>query len=769
MVNKMSIYKTNGLKSYQNIHQEVFRSPKGSLSHWAVTKIDYSYRNELTKINPAWAHLLRRVVAIAMPIFNLLDVIHYVSKATFHLATLRPKDSLYDLQKCLKCLQLFFCSIPALPVAVVDPKWIYRSEEMWLDVKNNQMKEKIFQTFKTLNESEQVVETAVENLRAACGLAINALVGEEAAVNVLNHVLDQVILEIPADDPSKQEVVIEQNIELFSELLVYLAHQEIELNKLDEKFTEMLEMIIKIRHPSLRSSLIHSIISIAKNEPELYSEITTKEYENDSRQALAYCIARLFTDDKELLERLLLITKDSYFKNRTAKTAFIATLYDIYQSELSTSQKNKSLNILVECFELDQRIALAEKPVQRKKGIPKNVEERDEMILKKQEDIKQKEGKIKKLSDKQKHQKLKLNQQIAALQNEIETLQQMILLSDSEKADLINLKKEKGRHFDSGQDVLCMLLSLNDPRLISDCLEKIGPEKEYPYLSDEGIITNIFKIVFDLESLPIETYEKIKQLRAPWALVAFHGKLKKAKKKRRTDLVKSNKEVVQSLLDGTYDELRHEVQSNPTLAKVFEARTDLKKKWMQPSRTFKVKDLFANASKRYKHLEIVESKDPSDILLVGSDTHTCVHLGGRIEKVSGLSAFIRDGKIHSVLIKNDAGVTIAEIQMILLWDEQNQKPVLFLEQANFIGEKSGDYSLEHAIYAYAKERSKELELDLVTCYKMKDPKGKLKSSKKYEGKVSSLGSSAPVEFVNFFHTGVSKPYDLGPAYYVEMD
>lgn len=759
----MSVYKTDGLTNFQKCHRMIFLCPEGSLSHWGVKKIEYCYRNERTKIHVIWAHVIRRTIALAMPIFNLLDALHYVPMAAYKLVQLKPKDALHDLLKCFKCLQVFLCAVPTLVVAMIEPKWFYRTEGMWLDVKNEQMKREITHAFEKMKGDGQAGAETVVHLKAACEKVIDKMVGNDRAIEILKKVLEKVISEIPTDDLEKQEIIIEQYIEMFSELLVCSAHQQVELNKMTEHFTGILELIIKVRHPLLRLSLIHLIVTTAKNNPDTYEDIAKKEYANHNRQALLYMVARLITDDGDLLARLMEISNDRNFKDRQMRTSFIATLHEIHQSELKDSDKEKALGSLLDSFDLDQRIAEAGKSVQRKKREPKNAEERDQMIEDKKRNIEQKQGEIQSGNKKVK----RLESQIQNLKNEIALLEKMRFISDSEREELLKLKKDKGSHFHSAQNILRMFLSLNDKNFASKYLSQIGSKKKYPHLSDERIVTDIFKEIFDLENLPPDAFEKIQRLRAPWALVAFHGRLNEVKAKYRSDLIQCNKAIVQALLDGTYDELRHETDANPTLKKVFEVQPDLKDKWMHPSEDdYTVKGLYSKATKRFANFKIVEANDPSDILLIGNDTHTCVHLGGRIECVSGMSAFIRDGKIHTILIKDEEGVTVAETQLQLMWDEVNKKPVLFIEEANFLGGENNDYSLEHAIYSYARERAKELGLNLVSCYHMKDPKGKLISSRKYEGKVGSLGSSSPLEYVNRYFKNYSKPYDLGQTWYV---
>jgi len=559
----MTVYKTDGLSSYQKFHRKVFQCPEGSLSHWGVKKIEYFYRNERTKLSPAFAHTMRRMIALVMPIFNLLDVLHYIPMAAYKCVKLQPRDALFDLLKCLKCLQVFFCAVPTILVAVIEPKLFYRTDNMWLDVKSAQVKSKIAKSFEKLQSSEKNEQSPVENLEAACVKAIDEMVSNADAIAVLKKVLEKVISEVPTDDPEKQEIIIEQYIEMFSELLVCSAHQQVELNKMTDHFIDILELIVKTRHPLLRMSLIHLIVTTAKNDPETYKEIAEKKYENSNRQALPYLVARLITDDEDLLERVMETANNRYFRNRQTQTIFIAALHEIYECELSQEYQEKALGALLDCFDLDGQIAEASKPVRRKKGEPKDAAERDQMIAGKRAEIEAKTTTRDEYdSERQKRQIFKINGQIENLKQQVADLQAKTFTNEAEKQRLLKLKKEGGSHFESAMDILHMLLSLNDEGLIEQSLDKIGSTKAYAYLSDEKIVTDVFKAVFDLQEIPAEAFARIQQLRAPWALVAYHGRLSETKHKYRADLIEGSKAIVQSLINGTYSELRHDIETN---------------------------------------------------------------------------------------------------------------------------------------------------------------------------------------------------------------
>lgn len=496
----MKLYKSDGLSDYQKFHRKVFETPKGSLSHWGVSKIEHFYRNERVIYHTVIAHVVRRVIAFAMPIFNLMDVLHFTAISAYKIVTLQPKDSGYALLKCLKSLQLFLCAFPTLLIGVIEPKLIYRTDGMWLDVKKVQVRSQITKNFEKLCEETEGGKTQVAHLKEALETAIGKMVENEDAIELLHEVLAKVISEIPTDDPNKQEIVIEQYIEMFSELLVCAENQNVELDKLTEHFTDLLELIITVRHPILRLSLIERLMTTAKNHPDIYQDIAEREYANSSRQALPYLVGRLITEDEETLDRLLTVSNDRYFKSRTNQTDFIETLHEIYESNLGSRDQETALKLFLDSFELDGKIVDARKIGRRRKGVPTSSEERDQRIAAKRRDIQEKTSKITG-KEKDKRKDWSLSQKIEGLEREITALEEMELPSAAESRAL--LKKDKGKygHYLAAKDVLRMLLSITDRNLVSGCLTDIAEGEKYSHLSDESIVTDIFKEVFELEAV----------------------------------------------------------------------------------------------------------------------------------------------------------------------------------------------------------------------------------------------------------------------------
>ena len=116
------------------------------------------------------------------------------------------------------------------------------------------------------------------------------------------------------------------------------------------------------------------------------------------------------------------------------------------------------------------------------------------------------------------------------------------------------------------------------------------------------------------------------------------------------------------------------------------------------------------------------------------------------------------------------GAIKAQAELQLMWDDKNKRPVLFLEElcTALDRKEEGSKAICKAIVEYAKKRAEALGLDLVTRYEEKngmlDPE---KPSLPYEGTVTSLGSSSPIEYVNTYFDIINGPYSVGATNIVQ--
>ncbi|MDN3508191.1 MAG: hypothetical protein P0S94_04650, partial [Simkaniaceae bacterium] len=130
---------------------------------------------------------------------------------------------------------------------------------------------------------------------------------------------------------------------------------------------------------------------------------------------------------------------------------------------------------------------------------------------------------------------------------------------------------------------------------------------------------------------------------------------------------------------------------------------------------------------------IVDTDDWEDLLLCGTEvSESCQRIDGNVINKC-LLAYIMDGKNRMIAIKGPRGKLISRAMLRLLWDDTENKPILYLDR--IYGVKSSIF-LEREIKAYAKKRAVALGCRLSTSY-LYNARPAL---------VKSLGSCVPFEY-----------------------
>jgi hypothetical protein len=142
--------------------------------------------------------------------------------------------------------------------------------------------------------------------------------------------------------------------------------------------------------------------------------------------------------------------------------------------------------------------------------------------------------------------------------------------------------------------------------------------------------------------------------------------------------------------------------------------------------------------KDYQQYIVVDSDDPCDLLLSGTEVEgSCQRVNGDPDKNKCLLAYLIDGKNRLVAIKDGNGIIKARSILRLLWDEQNQEPVLFMER---IYPSILSQTLENALIQFAKIRASELNLKLTS--------KEVGNEMPYAPVLHSLGGKAHYEYVD---------------------
>lgn len=166
------------------------------------------------------------------------------------------------------------------------------------------------------------------------------------------------------------------------------------------------------------------------------------------------------------------------------------------------------------------------------------------------------------------------------------------------------------------------------------------------------------------------------------------------------------------------------------------------------------KHLVADISTSRLHGLVVEdTDDPCDLLLIGTDVSTCqdVNKDPKISKC--LQAYLLDGKIRAIVVKNELGKIIARCMLRLLWDPYEKRAVLFKER---IYTSDEDPLLSKLLREMSKRRAEALGVVLVGDSTMSNMQnGKFNP---YPNPLESFKSKAAFEYVDALGGIMSAPY-----------
>jgi hypothetical protein len=713
-----------GLSAFEKATKYTFSTPKGSFCRWGVDKIDYYYKNEVVTVNYWKSLTVRSVISCAMPIFAFLDIFKFAGKALFKIITLHPKDMLCALGDCVKSIQLFLTTFLATPFALASSKSVYRSERMWNDKQKENLIRSLKNKFKEHNEKEPTKEK--ENLRCLLQSVGNEAVYHKQSKETFEKVVEMIVQEYP-EQQSNSEVISDAYFELFSDMIVSASSKNIEIDPENKNQQALIQEVVKLRAPEFRLHLISDVLESIHSEPQYFEGLS--ELENSSHVIPHYLFNHI-TTNPSLQEGFKSFLDSRGMKDKTRRQKLINNLHAMVTSDISKKDKERMLKYFIACHTRDEKDT----------EVNKQIAAFDKQL-----------GRERKKLKKAKNDKNKKS----SIQSTIEDLQK-------QKEELGSVNKIS--HIDLAMKNLSIILFLDADNIV-EILDQLDSGEVYSILSDEKIITSLYTKLFDLNEEEQTKLGEVWKLRAPWALIKFHLRLLEYPGKKHDEILKTEKEVFLSILNGNYEEMRYDTHNNPHLEKVFSYNESLENKWRIPP-TLKIKGLLEKPHTRYQNYQVMALKDPTDVLLIGNDMKTCVNLSGRVERVTGLLGYIRDGRTHQLAIKSsDTSPSVATARLQVFWNEKTEKPVLYLDQVIYRGDDEEAYDLEKAFYAYAKKYAEDLGLDIVTRWESEDPKTSC-LGKSYPGTLKCLGSSSPVEYVNVYHENRSAPFVIRDLYYL---
>jgi hypothetical protein len=150
---------------------------------------------------------------------------------------------------------------------------------------------------------------------------------------------------------------------------------------------------------------------------------------------------------------------------------------------------------------------------------------------------------------------------------------------------------------------------------------------------------------------------------------------------------------------------------------------------------------------KYDKWTLVDTDDPQDLFLCGTEVGgSCQRIDDNLSLNKCLLAYVMDGKIRVLAVKDASGRIVARHVLRILWD--GNQPVLFLSRLYPSIVKK---EIQDALEAFALSRAQQLGLPLLS--KEVGGKGSIIYPHPiiYPYTVESLGSKAPFEYLDGYH------------------
>lgn len=114
-------------------------------------------------------------------------------------------------------------------------------------------------------------------------------------------------------------------------------------------------------------------------------------------------------------------------------------------------------------------------------------------------------------------------------------------------------------------------------------------------------------------------------------------------------------------------------------------------------------------------LILLDTDDPYELLLCGTDVNSCQKIDGDPSKNIGLLGYLMDGKIRLLQIKDENGKLIGRCIIKLLWDSKNKIPVLYKEPSYYVNADAlFNPKYGNALNELARAKARTLGIPVVT-------------------------------------------------------
>ena len=546
---------TSPLTSWQQTQKKLFQAPKGSFCEWAINKIADYELNEIT-IYHASVRIVKRIVALAMPVFAAIDTARFIGKAIKKAIEAKPSESFFELKNCAKSLKIFFASLIAIPPAIVYPCNVYRNELLWEQLMDKQNQKAIFDK---INDKIAAALHDKTDKREAVLAAINEICSPLIASPEMREAFRTFVSKIPiqADELENHQdsLQLRDYVQLISLFSIQMAHQNIaDAERLNDFFKIALE-VSSLRRPELRLNMFaHLVESIRTPGHKLHANMA-KQKDNNLRTDLlpalfeaSQIVSSLsLSEDKKtvLFERIHTLCSHNSLKDKTKMLKVIDFFAKLSSVNVEPSAKEKILLYVIETHEKSQVEEAKPKPVA---VISKNEAKRQRKLEAQQ--------KAPKLSRRERKRAAK---QGASPKN------------NPRKDKPIAAPEKTGRpvkappqiHQPAAKNVektleaiktANILISLKKSDLIEACLQDKNKD-------EKNILISLFKTVYEVDLTADQLAKVQSSVRDISALLRFHLRLKELSGDEKVKALEANKKCLKWIANGKYDQKRHSLRT----------------------------------------------------------------------------------------------------------------------------------------------------------------------------------------------------------------
>lgn len=163
---------------------------------------------------------------------------------------------------------------------------------------------------------------------------------------------------------------------------------------------------------------------------------------------------------------------------------------------------------------------------------------------------------------------------------------------------------------------------------------------------------------------------------------------------------------------------------------------------------------------------IDDSDDPCDILLIGTEVHSCQHINESSNLTRCLLSYLLDGKYRALIVRDKEGKINARSIVRMMYDPIKKEFVLFQENLYALNK---DPKLFKALRMMAIRRAKELGVScIISTLEELDSDKVQESYSAYPNPIHSMGGPLPIEMVDASQANniLRGPYSLDQHLYL---